>query len=99
MIGYIKRVLAKRRHAKIIAKCRKDGHFLQRSGEMTPARMVKGVPVVDGPPEFGFYSCENGCGYTEANTLEAKLQAGYTRTWDEAEALKKKMGEINVKKD
>ncbi len=65
MIKWIKKLIAVRKREAQLKICRKEGHFLQKSGEMSPHKMVGGVPVKIGPPDFFIYGC--ACGYSEIN--------------------------------
>ena len=77
------------------AECFDVGHWLSKSGEIQAAEMKGSIPVPSGPASFWLYSCENKCGYTEAN--EPGFDR-YYRSPAEAAALKKK-GQFDVKKN
>ena len=86
MIKWFKRWRAARAREALIRICREDGHFLAHSGELTPHKMVGGVPVPTGPAEFWLYSCQNKCGYGEVNDPR---KAPYRRDFEEGERLKR----------
>lgn len=85
ILAWWRRRKARIKHEKQIQECREDGHFLVRSGELTPATMKGGAPVPTGKPDFWLFSCK--CGYSEVN--DVGTVGPYRRTWDDGEHLKK----------
>ena len=67
MIGWIKGIFAKKKRARIVKNCRENGHFLKRTGELSPADQSG---AATGPAEFWLMGCV--CGYTEVQEIESK---------------------------
>lgn len=90
--SFIKQYRARRKREKQLRTCREDGHFLTHSGELTPSKLVGGIPIPVGRAEFWIYSCP--CGYSEVN--DPKMRP-YRRSFEEAERLKLEAGEVTMK--
>lgn len=91
MIKFFKRWWLARAKKKHLANCERDGHLLNRVGELSPGTSIG---AVTGPAEFWLFACK--CGYGEIEVVGKK--SPYRRSWEAGEAFKKQGAPLEQRK-